>query len=190
MKVKQQLTRKYYKYITVESSWTQPVLSSNGTIGVDDFAVTADFAVERAYYPFRGGDSAWRGQIGKSLIMYSNNALCIKRLGFSCDSTYYVKSFTLYGSNDGNSWNAIQSFTQNVTSFVTFEINNNNFYKYYKFYVNDAKSGNCYLMNMQLTATQQTTSIAEGTKDDYDFYEEEIALNAFVDNNVYKAMKF
>ena len=188
MKVKQQLTRKYYKYVTVESSWTQPVLLSNGTIGVDDFAVTADYAVERAYQIFNS--NAWRGQIGKSVIIYSNNALCVKRLGFSCDNTYYVKSFTLYGSNDGNSWNAIQSFTQNVTSFVTFEINNNNFYKYYKFYVNDAKSGNCYIFDMQLTATQQTVSIVESTEDDYDFYKDVIALNAFVDNNVLKATKF
>lgn len=197
MKVKQQLTRKYYKYITVESSWTQPVLSSNGTIGVDDFAVSATNTVEgQVYYPFTS-NNYWMGDNNVSYIMYSNNALCIKRLGFSgysyyshgFDIYYYIKNFTFYGSNDGNSWTDLGTFTNNTHNFVSFEINNNNFYKYYKIYITDAKTRST-LMNIQLTATQQTVSVVESTKDDYNFYEDKIALNAFIDNNVYKAKKF
>ena len=36
MKAVKEIVRKYYKY----ENWTQPVLSSNGTIGIDDFAVS------------------------------------------------------------------------------------------------------------------------------------------------------
>lgn len=197
MKVKQQLTRKYYKYITVESSWTQPVLSSNGTIGVDEFAVSATNTTDgQAYYPFTS-NNYWMGGNNVSYIMYSNNALCIKRLGFAgykipkgfYSNYYFIKNFTFYGSNDGNSWTDLGTFTNNTHNFVSFEINNNNFYKYYKIFITDVENTGT-LMNMQLTATQQTVSIVESTKDNYDFYKDEIALNAFVDNNVYKAMKF
>lgn len=192
MKVKQQLTRKYYKYVTVESSWTQPVLSSNGTIGVDDFAVSATDTFDGvAYYPFTS-NGAWTGRKGATYIMYSNNALCIRRLGFSGfydGGPIYIMNFTFYGSNDGNSWTDLGTFSNNTYNFTNFNINNNNFYKYYKILVNSIRAGGA-IKNIQLTATQQTVSVVEGTKDDYDFYEDEIALNAFVDNNVYKAMKF
>lgn len=188
MKVKQQLTRKYYKYITVESSWTQPVLSSNGTIGVDDFAVSASAQVNRAFHAF--DKTAWRANNNTYLLIYSKNALCIKRLGFAGDRIYYVYNFTLYGSNDGTNWTSIQNYSADVKNYTTFEVNNNNFYNYYKFQVNNCISNNGYVESMQLTATQQTVSIVESTEDDYDFYKDKIALNAFIVNNVYKAKKF
>lgn len=189
MKFKQQLTRKYYKYETVESSWTQPVLSSNGTIGVDDFAVTANAQTDRAFHVF--DSTGWRGNANTNLTIYSKKAICVKRIGFEGNSTYYITNFTLFGSNDNSNWTEIQTFSNNVINYTTFNINNNNFYNYYRFNVNSVSSNdNCYVKNMGLTATQQITTIVEGTKDDYDFYEDEIALNAFIDNNVYKAINF
>ena len=189
MKVKQQLTRKYYKYITVESSWTQPVLSSNGTIGVDDFAVSAtDTRKGEAYYPFTS-NNYWAGNANCTYTMYSNNPLCIKRLGFSGiyqSGAVYMSTFTFSASNDGNSWIDLGTFKNNTYNFTNFDVNNNNFYKYYKI---TAKYGGI-IKNIQLTATQKITTIVESTKDDYDFYKDVIALSAFIVNNVYKAKKF
>ena len=45
-------------------------------------------------------------------------------------------------------------------------------------------------VKQQLTRKYYKYVTVESTVDDYDFYKDAIALNAFINNNVYKAKKF
>lgn len=197
MKAVKEIVRKYYKY----ESWTQPVLSSNGTIGVDDFAVSCSLpALTGDPYP-RSLYLAFDGIIGNAenrfqsvsnttnpqyIIVYSKNSLNIKSITFyqmTQETYYYIKAITIQGSNNGSDWTDLQTWTSNsyVANFTVDLSSNLEYYNYYRFYITNRAyydSSNAYLMIQEISMTG--TQAVESTESDYDFY---------VDKDIYKAVK-
>ena len=193
MKLIKDKIRKYYKYVTITTSWTQPTLSSNGTLGGDSFAVATSDNSNTAYYAINGTGSGWiNNNVNSYYIFYNPIPLCVTQITFSGLYAYmsiYIKSFDLYGSNDNNSWTLIQSFSGGTEAAKTYIVNNSNSYKYYKIMATDI---NYYaaIVDLYITADEQITTIEEATSSDYDFYEDVDVYEAVKENNLYKVVKF
>ena len=174
--------RKYYKY----ESWTQPTLSSNGTIGGGSFAVTASAESQasgdppyKAWEAFdKNSYTYWRsGQTSAWLEFYNPEPLRVTNLQYA--NTYcYPTQGTVIASNDNSNWDTLTTWTNN--SIDTFNIDlssNTNTYLYYRVVVNQVNTD--YVHCQELTITAQ--KVVEGTSSDYDFYE---------DVDVYYGIKF
>ena len=134
-----------------DASYTQPTLSSNGTIGGDTFGVSTDAT------PYDSRFELWKGfdntsntafhtnaaitsaDNAKYVIWYSPIALNCKSITFTnyYDSYNYASSSGIvYGSNDGTNWDELTTYTNTISGAnAKWDINlssNNNFYKYYK----------------------------------------------------------
>lgn len=135
-------------FAKTEMDWVQPVLSANGTLGGNSFAVSASSiysSTHETYLAFDNSDSTqWLTQAPASvtfpvtLTLYNPVALKCSKLTMTNRLTY-SSIFTggnVYGSDDNSTWNLITAFTNNITTAgAQWEINlssNNNFYKYYK----------------------------------------------------------
>ena len=170
-----------YKY----KDWTQPVLTGNGTLGGNSFAVSA--SSEYSYWPawdaFDGkltGDDGWSASstsLPQYIIFYNPEPLKVSNIGIM---NYYEKNgaFTagnVYGSNDNSSWKLISSFTNDVLDMAaTWNINlsnNKNLYKYHKIeFTQSSGFGSTHLPKCQhifITAHTFDGTI-KATKDDYD----------------------
>lgn len=205
-KTVKEIVKKYYKY----ESWTQPVLSSNGTIGVDDFAVscslpalTGDSYPRNLYLAFDGiiGNAENRFQSVSNttnpqyIIVYSKNSLNIKSITFyqnTKETYYYIKAITIQGSNNGSDWTDLQTWTSNsyVANFTVDLSSNLEYYNYYRFYITNRayyNSSNAYLMIQEISMTG--TQTVESTESDYDFYVDKDIYKIVKQNNTYKAIK-
>ena len=127
-----------------EYTWNQPTLTSNGTLGGSSFAVTTNYL-----YTATGGGQAWNAfddsnkrldvydeTNGGDLIIY--NPIPIKIICAEFNTTGVPSNYKLtYGnvkaSNSNGSWTTLSSNLSKSGDISTFTINNNNFYKYYKF---------------------------------------------------------
>ena len=135
-------------FAKTETDWVQPVLSSNGTLGGNSFAVSADSVYSSTYETYLAFDNSdstqWLTQAPASitfptaLILYNPVALKCSKLTMTNRLTYnsIFTGGNVYGSDDNSTWNLITAFTNNVTTAgAQWEINlssNNNFCKYYK----------------------------------------------------------
>lgn len=180
-KVIKQTTRKYYK------TWAQPVLSSNGTMGGNSFAVEGaaydgNTTEVPAYGCFDNGNKEWWCSSNHNYYeVYNPEPLCITNFQITYVSNFGTWNFallscTIKGSNDGSTWTTVKTFS-NLTGSAGSTVNlsvseNSNFYKYYM--IDDivcinAPSGYSFgprISEMVLTAT------AEGSSSDYDYYED------------------
>ena len=116
---KKEIVRKYYKY--VDTPWTQPVITQNGTLGGDSFAVTAT-STGTLYYP-----DAWRCFDNDTTTYYQANGQCtmiiynpkeIKVSQFDLYEALAWKSTSaiVQGSNDNINWSDI---TNVLTGYST-----------------------------------------------------------------------
>lgn len=188
-------TRKYYKYSI--SSWTQPVLTSDGLIGGYSMAVASSRAPYSTNDVYRAFDSdtstrwypAGTGSTGIPIILtiYTPENINITNLQFmnAANANNAPNAFTVYGSNDNTSFTQLGSFTNSVqTSNATWNVDlssNTGYYQYYKIEFtqwNGAATGGRGIKEIDITATQKT--ITEGTSSDYDFYEDVNAYMAVV----------
>ena len=132
-------------YSGTETAWTQPTLTSNGTLGGNRFAVSASNNYDASTYPiyksFDNDDSTiwYCSSAPVDVIMYNPQPLKITKI--QCKNrvdaaNYTFTAGTVYGSNDGSSWTQLTTFTNNVTTAGgTYDISlssNTNFYIYYK----------------------------------------------------------
>lgn len=147
----------YTTYGLIETTFTQPALSADGTLGGTSFAVSASSYYDSSYYAFKGVDNnsstSWalaNGQTTGYYILY--NPVAVKASSISITnrgvSSYAITGYTLYGSNDGTNYTALITGTNSVTSASSnWDINipsaNRAFYKYYKIYISssDASDG-------------------------------------------------
>ena len=177
---------KYYKY--TYSSWTQPVLTANGTLGGDSFAVTESGSYNDSNPAYRVFDSDTSSHciFDKSsgyLMFYNPNPLKVTELTITNAvsdiwGTRALTAGTVYGSNNGTAFNKIKDFTNSTTEgSAGWSIDmsaNTQGYKYYKIIVTDTSYSNsgaasqCMVSNLAITATQQTGSV-ESTSADYDY---------------------
>ena len=181
-------SRKYYKY--VYEDWTQPVLTSNGTIGGDAFAVRAPQlnTIQPPYCAMDGKDSTqWYGNnYPIPYIFYSPQELDITKLEIRCWCDLGAfKSFEIQNSMDGNSWQTIWSgasglpYDVNAIHTVTVDLSNieNRRGKYWKInFLTPVYSSSkvADMVDLFITATAKTGKVEVSASDAYDFYEDNI----------------
>lgn len=169
--------QKYYKY-TYED-WAQPVLSANGTVGGDSFAVEATTSSSSypAYKAFDNTNGYWIAQTVSAYITFYNpkplkvTNLHIKNPNYS-DHNYASLAGVIYGSDDNLTWVEIAQYTNSVLgNLAEWDIDlstNTKFYKYHK--IQNTKSNKDWVGFAEITITaQQLTGSVESTADDYDY---------------------
>lgn len=141
----------------IEPDFEQPVLSSNGTLGGNSFAVACS-----SYYPesinrdaynatvisLDMDNSRWQSYNGRSLpqylIYYNPQPIRLTILQLFCEWPAAPQDFEIQGSNDNSTYTTIKSFTNYIWdgSVHNIEINETNSYKYYRLYVTKSRYGN------------------------------------------------
>lgn len=184
--------RNYYKY--QYSSWTQPVLSDNGTIGGDSFSVSTTSVYTAGNDIYKGfdnnTDTYYAGAYDAKPIITMYNPLPLKITNIqvtnriSGTDSVEIRDYKINVSNDNINYTTILTGTNTDSSYGgVWNINlssNTNAYKYYQIEVLSIGSVNyCEFAEIKITATQRVTG--EGSSADYDFYK---------DVEVYKAVKF
>lgn len=139
--------------VVIESLWTQPVLTANGTLGGNGFAVNAGgLSQGKAYYAFNGV-----GETSQSSCCVTNNKgyiefynpiplklQSIQMYDFVSNVSYRCEEGIIYGSNDGTNWDTLTTFTQPSSTgtgnlLPVINVNSNATYKYFK--IKNEKSG-------------------------------------------------
>ena len=166
--------KKYYKY--GDEPWVQPVLTANGTMGGDSFAVwaTAQRSSYPAYYAIIGNEWVSNTSTKPCIYEFYNKApLRVSKIVWNnnSDGNYNITGGYFQGSKEGSKWTNLGTFDNNSSANATrtLDILNPDYYKYYRFYVTSATSSEVIIGNLIITATQQT--IEAGTPEDYDFSE-------------------
>ena len=167
-------TPKYLKKTVTETAWTQPILTSNGTIGGDAFAVGGTPPTGGSTWILFNGNTNNTEQyvqyttVGSYIIIYNPTPLNITALNwlvFRNDLQYFPRNCTAYGSSDNNSWNTLGTFN-NVLSWSL--SSNTTYYKYHKVVINTLASSYIDIRQCNITATEQTEAWQAGTPNDYD----------------------
>ena len=177
---------KYYKKVTIENDFAQPILTSNGTLGGDSFAVYAyDLVDGAAYRAFDGivqtNQSSCCTTNGKGYIEFYNptpiKLVSIQTYDYVTNTSYRCEEGIIYGSNDGTNWAVLTTFTQPTSTgtgnlLPVINVNSNDAYKYFK--IKNEKSGTggtsgeWVVPEIIITATEQTQGWQECTKAQYD----------------------
>ena len=151
-------------------NWVQPTLTSNGSYGVDNFAVKASavYSTHYCYYAFdnnSGNHYCANGTANPIIYMYSKNKLKISKItftGYSSGSHQFTWSgATLYGSNDDNTWTQLGSNTSPGSSSTTpwsITVTNSTPFNYFKIQTN-AGSNATAMNQIDITAQYLTTQL-------------------------------
>lgn len=177
MKAVKETERKYYKY--QYKDWVQPVLTANGTMGGDSFAVRGANSGSNAYLAYDGNASTylalWSNLVNETYF-YNPKPLKITTLNFTYYPSCWISKGEIYGSNDDSLYTLLTEFSHSGNT-GTVEINNETPYKYFKIKVISANGNNGYgyllianIYELKIDATQQT--IIDGTESDHDFYKD------------------
>ena len=170
--------RKYYKWSY--SAFSQPVLSANGVLSGDSFAVycpSDDSAAHPAYHAFDNNSSTIAVKHTIDFIIYNNAEINITNISLvnrDGNSTYQYKGGEIYGSNDNINWTSIGVIASGSLSWDL--SSNTGYYKYYK--ITQTGGGDWQPVQINITATQRVS--VESTSSDYDFY---------IDINTWKAFR-
>lgn len=128
--------------LVYDNKFKQPVLTANGTLGGNSFAVTGKSVYSGDYWnAFDNNTSTiWHsnGGMPQWLTMYNPKALKLKKLKITTSNSSEHKGVTagtVLGSNDNATWEHICDWTNNVTGQgATWEIvvNSQKYYKYHQ----------------------------------------------------------
>lgn len=147
----------------VEPDFEQPVLSSNGTLGGNSFAVACSSyyqeSINRDAYnatviSLDMDNSRWQSYNGRSLpqylIYYNPQPIRLTILQLFCAWPAAPQDFEIQGSNDNSTYTTIKSFTDYIWdgSVHNIEINETNSYKYYRLYITKTRYGNSHELAM------------------------------------------
>ena len=132
----------------MKEKWNQPILTSNGTLGGNTFAVTAINTDSRTqpYYVFDSNktDAYGAGWLSKAtnnyLEWYNPKPLNISQLQIQYQTTSsaavgYISSWEIKVSNDGVNYESIVVGTQGNYGITTIPISHNKCYRYWRFCV-------------------------------------------------------
>lgn len=129
----------------VETTFVQPALSANGTLGGAAFAVQA--SSESSGYPaYQAADNvpstefSWGVAGAGSYIWYNPQPLKVPRITILNASAWALRDYVIYGSNNNSTYTQLTSGTFSATTGGTTVIAeipevNRNFYNYYKMYI-------------------------------------------------------
>lgn len=180
--------RSYWKYDYRD--FVQPVLSANGTMGGDKFAVNSISTDSNypAYKSFDGDRSGWGAIFYKTsgyLEFYNPNPLKVSFLNilnFAGDA-YGVRSIKkgyIQASNDGTEYKTIKEFTNDIVGGGqnwNIDLSDNaNGYKYYRIVATDTSYADSNAAN-QTVITELTITAQELVKvgsTDYDTYTDKL----------------
>ena len=157
------------------TSWSQPILISNGTIGGNSFAVSSDWgndpylAFDDDYHTYFILSSIYLkppvnpDETGywKSLVLYNPKKLKISQIYFTLSSpliygTVSIYKLTIRGSNDNINWETISSTYSGDVNEGTLNITNPKGYKYYDMAImNPPQTSNMYIFNINITAQEE-----------------------------------
>ena len=173
---------KYYKY--VYEDWEQPVLTANGTMGGDSFAVSSNvsqYSGNDVYYLFNGNTTtsfhSTSGVTTGYIDLYNHNPLKITNIlvnnqNASQSANRASTAGNIYGSNNGSDWELITSYTntvQGINEQWNIDLSSNTKgYKYYRIESTEGSTGGYWTIG-ELTITAQEQHVTESTKDDYDY---------------------
>lgn len=153
----------YTTFGITETTFVQPALSSNGTLGGTTFAVSASDQVSGpAWQAFDGVYSTvWQTNnyvSSATLIIYNPTALKCKNIYFT-NKDDAPTGVTIYGSNDNSIYYTLTTLNSPNTAdgaiwAAPISTENQNFYKYYKIYIPNSTNGiNVGIRQITLDAT-------------------------------------
>ena len=153
-----------YNYAETTTAWTQPTLSSAGTIGGSSFACYASsrYLYNYDYYAFDGNNStAWISHSSATpannyLEFYNPDAIRISQITIKNSNNYYIGDYEFQYSDDGNLWSVATSGTNtNKTSGGEWSFNVNvGSHKYWRIVAN--QNGMVAIVNLAITANTVT----------------------------------
>lgn len=172
---------KYYKY--VYTGWTQPTLSSNGTVGGSSYAVRANSEYSSSYAAYRAFDknngTIWaESSVTNSGVLEFYSPVLLKVLSINItnrsESINTWRTGSVLGSTDGASYFTLASFTNsNATAGSTWSItiNNKTPVKYIRIVTGSLMNSSHTLSvaEMKINAQQTSGRTIEGTSSDYDY---------------------
>lgn len=150
----------------VETTFIQPTLSADGTLGGSNFAVYS-VNIQSGYPAYQAFDNnsstILAAYVPDSLIMYNPNALKVSSISITNWNGYNITGYSIYGSNDNSNWTILTSGTNSNTidnSTWTIEIPtaNRDFYNYYKLYTSAGTNTTYNIRQLNLTATYIATT--------------------------------
>ena len=148
----------------IDSAWTRPNLTANGTIGGNSFAVSA----ERAY----SDSEAWKAMDNNTstywasveyvdpayYTFYDPNGIKVSELTFKYySSADRATDVSIQGSKDGTNWINIESVYSGSSDTYTLTSTNNKYYRYYKLTLKPL-AWSTWLSELSITATTKTAS--------------------------------
>ena len=150
--------------------WTQPILTANGTMGGDSFAVSASSEFDsnyQAYMAFDNSSSSQWASSGSSTPCYIEfyNPIPLRVTELTITNRNDNETFitgAVYGSNDNNIWIELTTFANsNTTAFGIWSIDlssNTNFYEYYRINGTSFSGNNNGFANIAITAIQPSSA--------------------------------
>lgn len=189
MKLVAKINRKYYKYVTVDTSFVRPNLSNYGTMGGNSFACTCSSVYSSSYgWKAVDGNSGTNWETAMyvhngTLTIYNPDALKVSQVTLTSTGGYRPSNWSLQGSNDNSNWITLGTYSGYADNAVL-NVNTSDYYKYLR--INAPGTASNYSVRIYeflITAVYQTVSIQESTEDDYDFYEDVSTISAVVNNN-------
>lgn len=161
-------------YRIEEEPFTRPNLTENGTMGESSSACEASSVGNSypAYRAFDNDDSTfWQSspKLGSSreewITFYNPTPIKLTSVTIThgWSGLYCIKTGYIQGSNDNSSWNDLATINTSSTSTLTVDLNNTEFYKYYRFYATTVSGWNggdgtwyCWeIKNISMTGTYE-----------------------------------
>lgn len=150
-------------------AWQQPVLTANGTMGGDSFAVSSNVnstsgrELWKAFDGNSNNDDRWQSVSTNGTVtfdFYNPQPLKLHSLVLNYgngESYYYPKEVIIQGSDDGNSWNDLTTLTNNAyAASFNIQVNSSYGYKYHRLKFvsfNGYNSDNMYVLIRELIIT-------------------------------------
>lgn len=199
-----------FKIINANNSFEQPILTSNGTLGGNSFAVacSSNYTNETdAFAATNLTDGRWQMYNGQSfpqwITYYNPTSINVGQIAFNfygVDSpNFFPTSYSLYGSNDNQTWTLIEKSTMYEKGISTDTISNamntgfeysikvkshKESYKYHKLQINSTnQSGVCQISYMRLIESVSQSSFEDisFTQDRHEFMN---SLDVYNNNNL------
>ena len=174
--------RSYYKY----QDWEQPVLTENGTMGGDSFAVSQSSVLSGdasgyAWFAFDGLGSTTRWHSANSIPAWISwyNPIPLKISNVNVTNRAldgsYPNAYQLQYSDNNSTWTTVVSGNGTSGDSVSWDIpvTHDTAHKYWRLYVTSALGSNSgYVAVGEIVITAQ--ELVAGTSSDYDYYTDKL----------------
>lgn len=155
----------------VTEEWIRPDLTEDGTMGGDSFAVSAEYNGTNA--PWKAVDSdktttIWSSKYISSTTqtaeytLYNPTALVITNISLLFyDSSNKATAVSIFGSNDNQNWNELESNASTTSIRYTLAVSNRKPYKYYKLAMNGKRYCYIWVRDLEITGYMKVPATQE-----------------------------